>query len=66
MAYGDYQFLAGFLAILAECSFFTGEKEKSAKLYYQAYCLYDATADDRNHETMRREMREHLGLKPPY
>lgn len=66
VAYGDYQFLAGFLAILAECSFFLGEKEKSAKLYCQAYCLYDATADDRNRETMRREMRERLGLKPPY
>lgn len=66
VAYGDYQFLAGFLAILAECSFFLGEKEKSARLYCQAYCLYDATRDSRNRETMRREMREHLGLKPPY
>lgn len=66
VAYGDYQFLAGFLAILAECSFFLGEKEKSARLYCQAYCLYDATQDIRNRETMRREMRERLGLKPPY
>ncbi|MBD5162752.1 MAG: helix-turn-helix domain-containing protein [Oscillibacter sp.] len=66
VAYGDYQFLAGFLAILAECSFFLGEKEKSAKLYCQAYCLYDVTRDNRNRETMRQEMRERLGLKPPY
>lgn len=66
VTYGEYQFLAGFLAILAECSFFLGQKEKSAKLYCQAYCLYDATADDRNRETMRREIGERLGMKPPY
>ena len=66
VAYGDYQFLAGFLAILAECSFFMGEKEKSAGLYHQAYSLYTALRDDKNRENMRREMREHLGLKPPY
>lgn len=66
VTYGDYQFLAGFLAILAECSFFMGEKEKSAGLYHQAYSLYTALRDDKNRENMRREMWEHLGLKPLY
>lgn len=66
VAYGDYQFLPGFLAILAECSFFMGEKEKSAGLYYQAYYIYTALKDYSNLEIMRREMWEHLGLKPPY
>ena len=66
VAYGDYQFLAGFVAILAECSFFMGEKEKSAGLYHQAYAIYTALRDYSNREIMRREMWEHLGLKPPY
>ena len=66
VSYGEYQFLAGFLAILAECSFFMGEKEKSAGLDHQAYYFYTALKDRSNCEIMRREMWEHLGLNPPY
>lgn len=57
-----YQFLPGFLAILAECSFFTGEREKSEKLYRQACCIYEATGDEYNCSLIRQEARQHLGL----
>lgn len=66
VSYGDYQFLAGFVAILAECSYFMGEKERSAGLYHQAYYLYTTLRDYSNREIMRREMGEHLGLRLPY
>lgn len=62
---GDYEFLPGFLAILAECLYFTGNYAQSAKLYFQAYYLYQALEDADNCATMRREMNERLGLQPP-
>lgn len=62
---GTYQFLPGFLAILAECHYFTGNKEKSRELYIQAYCIYKAFKDEANLAIMRREMKERLGMEPP-
>ena len=64
--YGQYQFLPGFLAVLAECNFFRGNKDASKALYLRAYYVYDAFEDWSNREIMRKEMREHLGLEPEY
>ena len=61
--YGDYQFLPGFLAIQAECSFFLDKREQSRKLYLQAYYLYKAFEDRRNQETIQQEMWERLGME---
>lgn len=61
--YGDYQFLPGFLAIQAECSFFLDKEKQSQKLYLQAYYLYKAFEDKRNQEIMQQEMRERLGME---
>lgn len=63
---GEYQFLPGFMAILAECRFFLGEREKSADLYCQAYSIYKAFGDQSNLAVIKREMKERLGLAPPY
>lgn len=61
--YGDYQFLPGFLAVQAECSFFLGREEQSKELYLQAYYLYKAFGDQCNCDTMRQEMQERLGIE---
>ncbi len=63
---GEYQFLPGFLAIMAECWYFLGNQSKSAELYHQAYVLYKSFGDNLNRAAMQREMKEHLGLDPPY
>lgn len=63
---GDYQFLPGFLAILAECYYFTDDHKQSRKLYLQAYCIYNALGDESNLAIMRQEMKERLGLEPPF
>lgn len=64
--HGHYQLLPGFLAILAECYFFEGDYQKSKKLYYQAYCIYDAIEDEDNCVILKREMKNHLGLEAPF
>ena len=64
--YGQFQFLPGFLAVLAECNFFLGNKDTSKAIYLRAYYIYDAYADWSNREIMRKEMRERLGLEPEY
>lgn len=64
--YGEFQFLPGFLAVMAECQFFLGNEEESKVLYFRAYYVYDAFADQHNREIMRKEMREHLGMEPEY
>lgn len=61
-----YQFLPDFLAIMGENYFFLGDREKSAKCYRQAYCLYEVTRDDRNRTIIAKEMKEYLGLEPPW
>ncbi len=61
--YGDYQFLPGFLAVQAECSFFLGREEQSKELYLQAYYLYKAFEDRCNRDIMRQEMQERLGIE---
>ena len=63
---GDYQFLPGFVAILAGCEYFQGNRERSAELYVQACVLYKTLRDERNLAIMKREMKEYLGLEPPY
>lgn len=63
---GDYQFLPGFLATQAECYFFLGNLEKSKHFYYQAYTLYEVLKDKDNRTIMIREMKERLGIEPPY
>lgn len=64
--YGNYQFLPGFSAILAECFYFTGNIAQSREEYFQAYYIYRAVGDQRNLDIMRREMRERLGVNPPH
>lgn len=64
--YGDYQFLPGFLAILAECCYFMDKRVQSARLYMQACCLYDAIGDKHNFCIIQQEMKERLGLEIPY
>lgn len=63
---GEYQFLPGFLAILAACSYFQGDYTQSREFYIQAYILYKACKDEENMSTMQKEMKEYLGLEPPY
>lgn len=63
---GNYQCLPGFLAILAECHYFMGNREESAKLYCQAYSIFDVIHDKDNLAIMRREMKERLNLDAPY
>ena len=63
--YGDYLFLPGFLAIQAECQFFLGDREKSAELYIRAAYLCDITGEKNVLNTLRKEMKERLGLEPP-
>ena len=61
--YAEYQFLPGFIAIQAECYHFLGDAEKSRKLYFQAYYVYEAYEDKINMKNMRREMKEYLGIE---
>ena len=60
---GSYQYLPGLLAVQAECWYFLGQKEKSKKLYLQAYYTYEAYADENNRDAIRQEMKEHLGIE---
>ena len=64
--YGNYLFLPGFLAILAECRYFMGQHEQSAKLYIQACCIYEVTGDQYSLRIIQAEMKERLGLEMPY
>lgn len=63
--HGHYQFLPGFLAILAECFFYKEEHEKSKQLYYQAYYIYKAVGDESNCSIIKREMKDRLNLDIP-
>ncbi len=65
LEYGRLQYLPGFLAIQAECFFFLGNKEKSKKLYQQAYYMYEALEDEVNKLIIRQEIKEHLCLELP-
>lgn len=64
--YGHYQYLGSFIAVMAECEYRLGNREKSAELYMQAYYTYKSTTDDRNRAIIKREMKEYLGLEPLY
>lgn len=64
--YGDYQFLPGFLAILAECHYFMNEKTQSAKRYMEACYIYEAIGDEHNLHIIQQEMKDRLGLDMPY
>lgn len=59
---GRYQHLPGFIAILAECRYFMGDKEESVRLYRRAYYIYDTLGDVANLELIRLEMKERLEL----
>ena len=63
---GEYQFLPGFIAVLAECYYFQGNLTQSMEYYIQAYCLYKAYGDEINMDTMQQEMKERLGVELPY
>lgn len=63
--HGHYQFLPGFLAILAECYFYKKDNETSKQLYYQAYYIYKAIGDESNCSIIKREMQERLNLHIP-
>jgi len=64
--YGHYQFLPSFLAIQAECFFFTENRAKSAECYSQAYYIYKAIGDETNLAVIKKEMKDHLGLELLY
>ncbi len=64
--YGHYQYLGSFIAVMAECEYRLENWEKSAELYIQAYYTYKSTTDDRNRAIIKREMKEYLGIEPPY
>ncbi|MDE6998543.1 MAG: helix-turn-helix transcriptional regulator [Oscillospiraceae bacterium] len=64
--YGDYQFLPGFLATLAECYYFMGDHKQSAELYLQAYSIYYAIHDENGLVRVRQEMKERLNLDDPF
>lgn len=60
--YGHYQFLPGFIAIMAECYFFCGDAEKSKAYYLQAYYTYLSLKDKIGMEEVRKEAKERLNL----
>ena len=60
---GDYEFLPGFLAIMAECYFFLGDLDTSKHYYIRAYYIYDAIGDASNRDNTQRDIKEHLGLE---
>lgn len=60
--YGHYQFLSGFLEIYAECCFFLGRTNESAKAYRQAYYLCELIGNKENLDITRKEAKEYLGL----
>lgn len=64
--YGHYQYLPSLIAVMAECQYKLGNKEKSAELYLQAYSIYKATMDDHNRGIILKEMKERLDMEPPY
>lgn len=64
--YGHYQFLPGFLAIMAECRYFMNETEKSAELYYQAHFLYKAVGDEHNLKIIDAEIKERIKIALPF
>ena len=63
--YGDYQFLPGFLAILAECHYFMDEKTQSAKRYMEACYIYEAIGEEHNLRIIQQEMKDRLNLDMP-
>lgn len=63
--YGDYQFLPGFLAILAECHYFMGEKLQSARRYMGACYIYDSIGEEHNLRIIQQEMKDRLNLDMP-
>lgn len=64
--YSHYQFLPGFLALMAECYHFCGQDEKSADHYLQAYYLYRALGNHTYIHLLRKEAKEYLGMEFPY
>lgn len=65
LLYGKYQFLPGFLTIQAECAYFLGETEKSKRLYFQAYYIYEAFEYEANQEIVKRELKDYLNAEIP-
>ena len=63
--YGDYQFLAGFLAVLGECYYFLGDIPQSTDFYHQARTIYRAVRDEDNLSIIEQEMKERLGIAFP-
>ena len=64
-ANGYYNFLPECMAIMGECYFFLGDRERSADCYTQAFYLSKAYGNKRDLAIVRQEMREHLGLEMP-
>lgn len=60
--YGHYQFLPGFIAIMAECYFFCGDAEKSKEYYLQAYYTYLSLKDKIGIEEVKEEAKKRLNL----
>ena len=53
------------MAILGECYFFLGDRERSIDCYMQAFYLFKAYGNKRDLATVRQEMRERLRLEMP-
>ena len=64
--YSFYLFFPGFLATQAECWFFLGNREKSVELYIRAGYLLDVIGNKYHLDILRKEMREHLKIDPPF
>lgn len=64
--YGHYQYLPGCLAILGECCYNMGEKEKSKRYYIQAYYLFQALKDYKNLGMVQKEMKKYHQMEMPY
>lgn len=61
--YGHYHHLSGCLEIYAECCFFLGRIEESAKAYRQSYYLCEIIGDEENLEITKKEAKEYLNLE---
>ena len=64
-ANGYHYFLPECMAIMGECYFFLGDREKSTNCYTQAFYLSKAYENEINLAIVRQEMKERLGLEIP-
>ena len=61
--FGHYESLPDVLAVMAECRYFLGEREESARLYTQAYYLYQAIDNKRDLAVIADEAKRYLEIE---